>query len=134
MVTGVLTGTRIRTKHDGADITMKPKNDHDTLREAQAEALTAGALVVILSLFLLGNMQEPLAMTLAGAVLLGSGVYQSQQGWHVALTTWLLGLVLFLGGIGVRLFLVAYLRINWVEIALVAIGGYLIWQNLFRRR
>lgn len=113
---------------------MKPKNDTDTLRETKAEALTAGALVVILSLFLIGNLQEPLAMTLAGAVLLGSGVYQSQQGWHVALTTWLLGLVLFLGGIGVRLFLVAYLRINWVEIALVAIGGYLIWQNLFRRR
>ena len=112
---------------------MKPKNDNETLRETKAEALTAGALVVILSLFLLGNIQEPLAMTLAGTVLLGSGVYQSQRGWHVALTTWLLGGVLFLGGIGVRLFLVATLNINWVEIALVAIGAYLIWQNLFRR-
>lgn len=106
----------------------------DVMQEARAEAITAGLLVIILALFLLGNLQEPLAMTIAGVVLLGSGVYQTSRGWHVALTTWILGIILFLGGIGVRVFLVTYLRINWVAISLVAVGAYLVWQNLLRGR
>jgi len=101
--------------------------------EARAEAITAGLLVVVLALFLLGGLPESIAMVVAGLVLLGSGLYQSSRGWHVAVTTWLLGVVLLFGGIGVRLFLVAYMQINWVAIALVLIGGYLIFQNVFRR-
>lgn len=104
----------------------------DNIREAQAEAITAGLLVIILALFILGNLNDSLAMTGAGVVLLGSGVYQSQRGWHVAFTTWLLGVVLLLGGLGVRMFLVSYVQINWVAIALVLIGGYLVWQNFLR--
>jgi hypothetical protein len=102
--------------------------------ETRVEMLTLGVLVVILALFLVGKVEEPLAMTLAGIVLLGSGFYQSSKGWHVAVTSWLLGLVLFLGGIGVRMFLVAYLNVNWVAIALVAIGALIIWENVLNRR
>jgi hypothetical protein len=102
--------------------------------ESRIEMLTLGVLVVILALFLVGKVEEPLAMTLGGIVLLGSGFYQSSKGWHVAVTTWLLGVVLFLGGIGVRLFLVAYLNINWVAIALVAIGALIIWENVISRK
>jgi hypothetical protein len=101
--------------------------------EARAEAITAGLLVIVLAIFLLGQLPDSMAMVVGGLVLLGSGLYQSSRGWHVAVTTWLLGLVLLLGGIGVRMFLVAYVQINWVAIALVLIGGYLIFQNLFRR-
>lgn len=104
----------------------------EQLREAQAEAITAGLLVIILALFILRNINDSLAMTAAGIVLLGSGLYQSSRRWHVAVTTWLLGIVLLLGGMGVRLFLVSYVQINWVAIALLLIGGYLIWQNFLR--
>ncbi|MDQ7028216.1 MAG: hypothetical protein Q9P44_21945 [Anaerolineae bacterium] len=103
------------------------------LQEARAEAITAGLLVIVIALFLLGGLADSLAMVAAGLVLLGSGLYQSSRGWHVAVTTWLLGIVLLFGGIGVRMFLVAYLQINWVAISLVLIGGVLIWQNIFRR-
>ena len=102
--------------------------------ESRIEMLTLGVLVVILSLFLVGKVEEPLAMTLGGIVLLGSGFYQSSKGWHVAVSTWLLGVVLLLAGIGVRLFLVATVNINWVAIALVAIGALIIWENVFNRR
>jgi hypothetical protein len=102
--------------------------------ETRIEMLTLGVLVVILALFLVGKVEEPLAMTLAGVVLLGSGFYQSSKGWHVAVSSWLLGVVLLLAGIGVRMFLVAYVNINWVAIALVAIGALIIWENVFNRR
>jgi hypothetical protein len=106
----------------------------DNGAETRIEMLTLGILVVILALFLVGKVEEPLAMTLGGIVLLGSGFYQSSRGWHVAVTTWLLGIILFLGGIGVRMFLVAYVNINWVAIALVAVGALIIWENVFNRR
>lgn len=73
-----------------------------------------------------------MAITAAGIVLLGSGLYQSSRRWHVAVTTWLLGAVLLLGGMGVRLFLISYVELNWVAMTLVVVGGYLIWQNFFR--
>jgi hypothetical protein len=98
--------------------------------EARAEAVTAGLLLLVLAAFLVVGLSDSVAMMVAGLVLLGSGVYQSQRGWHVAITTWLLGIVLFFGGLGVRLFLVAYLRINWVGISLFLIGAYLIYQML----
>ena len=62
--------------------------------EARAEAITAGLLVIVLAIFLLGNLADSLAMVAAGLILLGSGLYQSSRGWHVAVTTWLLGIVL----------------------------------------
>lgn len=105
-----------------------------TAQESSVEMMTAGVLVILLALFLLTNTADALVMTLAGLVLLGSGMYQSSRGWHVAGTTWLLGIVLLLGGIGVRLFLVATLNINWVAIALVLIGGYILWNTIMGRR
>jgi hypothetical protein len=105
-----------------------------TAQETQIEMITAGVLVILLALFLLTNISDSLVMTLAGVVLLGSGMYQSSRGWHVAMTTWLLAVVLVLGGIGVRLFLVATLAINWVAIALVLIGAYILWNTIMGKR
>jgi hypothetical protein len=102
-------------------------------REARAELITALLLIVVFVLFLFGRVSDPLAMMLGGVILLGSGIYQTSRGWHVALTTWIVGLVLFFGGLGVRMFLVTFLSINWVLIALLLVGAYILWQT-FRRR
>lgn len=102
-------------------------------REAKVETITAALLMLLFAVFLLSNVGDSLVMTLAGVVLLGSGIYQTTRGWHVSLVTWLLGLVFLLGGIGVRVFLVAWLQINWVAIALAAIGLWLLVTNLRRR-
>ena len=112
-------------------MTTKTKNDQE--RETQAELVTLGLLVVIFALFLIGGLQDSLAMTAGGLVLLGSGLYQAARGWHVAVTTWVLGLILLLGGLGVRLFLVATLRINWVAIGLLLVGALIIYDNFFKR-
>jgi hypothetical protein len=102
-------------------------------RETQAELVTLGLLVVVFALFTLGGLQDSLAMTAGGLVLIGSGIYQSARGWHVAGTTWALGLILLLGGLGVRLFLVATLRLNWVAIGLLLVGALIIYDNFFKR-
>jgi hypothetical protein len=101
--------------------------------EATVELLTLAGLLVVLGLFLLAGIADSLAMIAAGLVLLGSGLYQSRRGWHVSLTTWLMAVVLLLGGIGVRVFLVSVLRINWVAIVLLLIGGYIIVDWLRKR-
>lgn len=114
----------------------KDKNEQsnkEKFQETRVEMMTLGLLVVILAAFLLGNLQEPLAMSLGGIVLLGSGFYQSSRGWHVAVTTWLLGVILLFGGLGVRMFLVTFLQINWVALGLILVGGLIIWQNLIKR-
>lgn len=103
-------------------------------QEARIELLTLAALIIIFALFLLSNVTDALAMTAGGLVLLASGLYQSRRGWHVSLTTWLLTAVLLLGGIGLRVFLVSFLRINWVAFALLLIGLYIIWDKLRGRR
>ena len=103
-------------------------------QETTTEMLTVGALIIIFALFLLNNVTDSLAMVAGGLVLLVSGLYQSRRGWHVSLTTWILAGVLLAGGIGVRVFLVSYLRINWVAIALLLIGGYIVWDRLRGRR
>ncbi len=108
---------------------MKPHEKQETT----VEAITAGLLVIVFALFLLSNITDSLAMLAGGLVLLGSALYQSRRGWHVSLTTWLLAFVLIFGGLGLRLFLVGVLRINWIAIALLLIGAYIVWQN-FRRR
>ncbi len=102
-------------------------------QETFVEVLTAALLLIVLALFLFGNVNEPLAMLAGGVILLGSGVYQTSRGWHVSLITWITGIVLTLGGIGVRLFLVSVLQINWVAVALVIIAGWLILTTLGRR-
>ncbi|NWF70088.1 MAG: hypothetical protein HXY40_13460 [Chloroflexi bacterium] len=102
-------------------------------QETQIEMVTAALLVVLLALFLVGRVEDPLAMLLGGLILLASGVYQSMRGWHVAMTTWALGIILFLGGIGVRLFLVAYVNVNYVALGLALVGGYMLWQLLRRK-
>jgi hypothetical protein len=102
-------------------------------REATVELITAALLVGVFILFAIGNIREPLAMLAGGLILLGSGVYQTTRGWHVSLITWILGVILFLGGIGVRLFLVSILQINWVFIAVGVVALYLIFSFLGRR-
>ena len=103
-------------------------------QETTIEVITAGLLVVIFGLLLLGNISEPLAMTFGGLILLGSGIYQSRKGWHVSLLTWILGLIFLFGGIGVRMFLVTYLQINWIAIALVLVGAYLVLDMIINSR
>lgn len=108
--------------------------EHVNLGEAKAETITAAFIVVLLAAFFLTNLSDALIMTLAGLVLLGSGVYQTTRGWHVSLITWLLGIVLTLGGLGVRLFVVAVAQINYVAVVLVLLGVYLAWQIFVRKR
>ncbi|MFN8529561.1 MAG: hypothetical protein U0670_13190 [Anaerolineae bacterium] len=103
-------------------------------RESVAEMVTAGLLMIVFALFLLGGITEPLAMLAGGVILLGSGIYQTTRGWHVSLITWILGLILALGGIGVRMFLVTFVQINWVAIALLAVGGWLLLTTVMKRR
>lgn len=109
---------------------MAEKNSQETT----VEVITAGLLVMIFGLLTLGNINEPLAMTFGGLILLGSGIYQSRKGWHVSLLTWILGLIFLFGGMGVRMFLVTYLRINWVAIALILVGGYLVLDMVINSR
>ena len=111
----------------------KNRDPFDSYAEAKVETITAGLLILVIAIFLIFHIRESYAMVVAGMILLGSGVYQTQRGWHVAITTWLLGLVLFFGGLGVRMFLITYLRISWVGISLALIGAYLIWQMLTKR-
>jgi hypothetical protein len=99
-------------------------------QESTIELLTLALLIIVFGLFLLNGITDSLAMMAGGLVLLGSGLYQSRRGWHVSLTTWLVALVLIGGGIGVRMFLVAHLRINWVAIALLLIGLYILWDKV----
>lgn len=103
-------------------------------REARVELMTAALVVLVIGLFLLGALGSGLAMAAGGTVLLGSGIYQTSRGWHVALTTWVVGLLLFFGGIGVRMFIVTWLEVNFVAIGLVLIGLYLLWQAITKQR
>lgn len=107
--------------------------NQNEIQETKVEALTAGLVVIVFALFMLGLFSDSVAMVFGGLILLGSGLYQSRKGWHVSITTWILGLILLFGGIGLRLFLVAFLEINWVAIGLALVGGYLIFQNFTRR-
>jgi hypothetical protein len=104
----------------------------DNSREAMVEFVTLAALIIVFALFLLSGIADSLAMTAGGIILLASGLYQSRRGWHVSLTTWLVAGILIAGGIGVRVFLVAALQINWVAIALLLVGGYILWDHLRR--
>lgn len=101
--------------------------------EARVELITALLVIVLFILVLLGRISDPLAMLAGSALLLGSGIYQTLRGWHVALTTWIVGILLLLGGIGVRLFLVAYMPINFIAVGLALIGAYFVWRLLARR-
>lgn len=97
-------------------------------RETIVELITAGLLVLVFVLYLLGALQQSVAMLLGGLVLLGSGGYQTSKGWRVSLLTWVLGVVLTLGGIGLRIFLVSRLRINWLPIVLLLIAVVYAWH------
>lgn len=103
------------------------------IREARVELITAVLCIVVFILFLLNRINDPTAMLLGGGLLLGSGIYQSMRGWPVAVTTWIAGLILFFGGLGMRLFLVAYMEINYVLIGLAILGIYLFWMVFMRR-
>lgn len=102
-----------------------------TPQESFVESVTAGLIVIVLAIFLFGDLSQPMAMLAAGLILLGSGVYQRSRGWHVSILTWVLGVILALGGLGVQLFLIATMRISWIAVALLIVGGYLL---LSRRR
>ena len=103
-------------------------------QESTIEVITGGLLVIIFGVMILGGIRDSLAMTLGGLILLGSGIYQSRKGWHVSLLTWILGLIFLFGGIGVRMFLVTYLQINWIAIALVLVGAYLVLDMVINSR
>ena len=107
---------------------MPSKPEFTNPEEAKVELITAVLMIAVFALFLLFRLDESLAMLAGGLILLGSGAYQSSKRWHVAVTTWILGLILFFGGLGVRMFLVTYLQINWVAIGLLAVGAYLLYQ------
>ena len=102
-------------------------------RETYIELATAGLLALTFLLFLAGTFPEGIAMLIGGLILLGSGIYQTSKGWHVSLVTWVLGLILTLAGLGLRLFLVGVIRINWVPIALVLVAIYLVWSWWHKR-
>jgi hypothetical protein len=102
-------------------------------RETFVEVITAALLIGVFALFLIGGFHQGIALLLGGLILLGSGIYQTSKGWHVSLVTWILGLILTLGGLGLRLFLVGVIRINWIPLALILIAVYLIW-NWWRKR
>ncbi len=102
-------------------------------RETFIELATATLLGMIFMFWLAGRLPQSFAMLLGGLILLGSGVYQSRRGWHVSLVTWVLGIVLTLGGLGLRLFLVSVVRINWIPMALLLIALYLVWSWWHRR-
>lgn len=102
--------------------------------EARVEMYTALLVIVLFVLFLLGRVSDPLAMLAGGVILLVSGVYQTLRGWHVALMTWAVGILLFLGGIGVRMFVVTYLPINFVGVGLALAALYFIVRLFARRR
>ncbi len=102
-------------------------------RETFAELVTAGLLVLVFVLYGISIFTQGIAMLLGGVVLLGSGVYQTSKGWHVSLLTWVLGLVLTLGGIGLRVFLVGRIRIAWLPIILLLIAVVYAW-NWWRKR
>ena len=101
-------------------------NSKDTA-EAKIELVTAALLIIVFALFLIGKLNDPLAMLAGGLIMLGSGFYQSRKGWHVSMITWVVGGLLALGGLGLRMFLVTRLEINYVAIGLLAVGGYLLW-------
>lgn len=109
--------------------------DDKTNAEFQAESVTLAAVVLVAGFFLLtGHFFDPLGLFLVGIVLLGSAVYQSRRGWHVNLATWVLGVLFTLGGLGMKMFVFFVFQVNWLAIALLAIGGYWLYQLLFRRR
>ena len=103
-------------------------------RESTVELATGGLLILVFALFLLGDISSPLMMMVGGIVLLGSGYYQKQRGWHVSWLTWIVGVILLLGGLGMRIFLVSVLQINWVAIALLLVVGYVAWGVFSRRK
>jgi len=106
------------------------KND----AEFRVEAATLALVVLAAGLFLLLVwLFDPLSLLVIGLIVLGSAVYQTQHGWHVSLTTWVLGGLLTLGGLGLKVFLVAVLQVNWLAIGLVVIGGWMLYQLFVER-
>ncbi|MFZ4814478.1 MAG: hypothetical protein ACOYL5_08085 [Phototrophicaceae bacterium] len=92
--------------------------------ETRVELFTIALLMAVLAVFLFGNIANSLAMLAAGLVLLGSGVYQTTRGWHVSLITWILGIVFSLSGLGLRLYLVGTMNIDFVALTLIGLAVY----------
>ena len=102
--------------------------------ELKIEAVTLALIVLAAALFLLiGRLFDPLSLLIVGVVLVGSAVYQTQRGWHVSLVTWVLGGLLTLGGLGLKIFLVAVLQVNWLAIGLVAVAGWMLYRVFVKR-
>ena len=106
----------------------------DASAELRVEMITAALLVVAVGVFLLrGDLFDPLGLLVVGAILLGSAIYQTRRGWPVSLITWALGVLLTLGGLGLKLFLVAFMQVNYIALGLLAIGGWWLYRTLFRK-
>jgi hypothetical protein len=109
--------------------------ENNNTEERVVEAVTFGAFMLVWAAFLsLGSPNDPLALLCGGLVLLGSSVYQTRRGWHVSMTTWVLGILLTLAGLGLRAYFVTVMRINWLAIALVLIGGWWLYRAFSKRR
>lgn len=103
--------------------------------ETLVEMLTGVALVAAAAVFFFsGRLFDPLSMLVLGGILLVSGLFQTSRGWHVALSTWLLGIVLTLAGLGLKVFVVSVLRVNWLAIALLLIAAWWVYHTLLKRR
>lgn len=103
--------------------------------ETLVEMFTGVALVAAAAVFFFtGRLFDPLSMLVLGGILLASGIYQTSRGWHVAATTWLLGIVLALGGLGLKVFVVSVLRVNWLAIALILIAAWWVYNTLLKNR
>lgn len=103
--------------------------------ETLVEVLTGVSLVAAAALFFfLGRLFDPLALLVFGGILLLSAAYQSSRGWHVALTTWLLGGIFALAGLGMKVFVVAVWRVNWLAIALVLLAIWWVYQTFLAKR
>ncbi len=101
--------------------------------EVKVEAMATGIILVLLAgWFFLDQLGGNIPFLLAGLVLLGSAIYQTRKSWHVSLLTWVLGVVLTAWGIGVRVFLVSFLQVNYLAVTLLLLGVYLLYNN--RRR
>lgn len=101
-------------------------------QEKQIEAVTMGLVVVVMSLLLLGNIQRPFALTVAGGIILASNVIQAQRGMQVGVITWGVGLLLLMSGIGVRGTVYFNRSIDWAELALLLVGIHFLFKNFLK--
>lgn len=112
---------------------MEPRTSSES--ETLVEVFTGMALVAAAALFFfMGRLFDPLSLLVLGGILLVSAIYQTSRGWHVALSTWVLGAIFALAGLGLKVFVVAVLRVNWLAIALFVLAAWWVYLTLLKKR